>query len=267
LASLNPPALAAALESAPMQTLEVTLTAARARIDLGQIAEAIELLDPLTSDGDWRTHWYLAAADLAAGNGPAARDRFDALYSLLPGETAPRLGLAMACELTGDLPGARRHYQSIWTRDAGQLSAAFGLARVLLAGEELNEALVALHSVPQNSARYETAQIAAIAALVRDTDPLQVASEPLRASAQALADLKLDAVRHARLAAQLLTTAIAQAAVQPGGDRLFDAEFTEPTLRAELERTYRSLARAATDRTTRHALVDQANRVRPRTLV
>ncbi|MGH3415472.1 MAG: tetratricopeptide repeat protein, partial [Actinocrinis sp.] len=49
--------------------------------------------------------------------------------------------------------------------------------------------------------------------------------------------------------------------------RVFDADLTERDVRRALERSYRARARMAPDRRARIELVDQANALRPRTLV
>jgi serine/threonine-protein kinase PknG len=49
--------------------------------------------------------------------------------------------------------------------------------------------------------------------------------------------------------------------------RVFDADLTEREVRLALERSYRARARMAHDRRSRIELVDQANSLRPRTLL
>jgi serine/threonine-protein kinase PknG len=49
--------------------------------------------------------------------------------------------------------------------------------------------------------------------------------------------------------------------------RVFDADLTERQVRLALERSYRARARMAPDRRSRIELVDQANALRPRTLL
>jgi serine/threonine-protein kinase PknG len=56
-------------------------------------------------------------------------------------------------------------------------------------------------------------------------------------------------------------------AAATGDERLLDNELSNAGLRLGLERSYRALARLAHTADERYALVDRANKVRPRTLV
>src|SRR5690606_27445915 len=109
----------------------------------------------------------------------------------------------------------------------------------------------------------------AIAVRGRDTERLT--AEELIGAGERLNDIQLDAVRRDRLAAEVLEEALAW--LRSGGrtprrtTTLLGRPLTERGVRGELERVYRRLARATQVRVERHAFVDKANEVRPRTWV
>jgi serine/threonine-protein kinase PknG len=270
----------AILAQAPVASTEVRLRLARARIELADFDAAAAILDELDLDeaadgGDWRIDWYRALAELARGR-PAARQMFDGLYDLLPGECAPKLALAVAAELSGDLPAAARYYEMVWATDRSYVSAAFGLARVRLDQGDRPAAVLALDSVPASSSFYVQAQVAAVAAGIRGREPAELDRAAVVEAGKRLADLGLDAERRQRMEAEILAAALTwtQAAspapprASPGpGDRVLGFGLSEHELRTGLERTYRTLAHMARDPAERISLVDLANKVRPRTLL
>ena len=101
---------------------------ADAMIAAGQPDAAIVLTDRILGDNEfeWRAHWYagkallrwptrrpatiIARAVKGAGDPVAlakqAQGRFDRVYFEMPGELAPRLGMAMAAEVAGDFKTA-----------------------------------------------------------------------------------------------------------------------------------------------------------------
>jgi serine/threonine-protein kinase PknG len=274
----EPEALAAALASAPVRSPEVGFMLARVRIELHDYAGAAGLLDDLEKDhaGDWRVDWYRALSALSALRIPDALTLFNGLYTWMPGEAAPKLGLAFSQELAsrqgadrGAAEEAARTYDAVWRTDRSYVSAAFGLARVRLAVGDRGGAVAVLDSVPEISSRYVAAQVAAIAAAVRGRDPGDLAEPELAIAGQRLERLKLDPERHGMLAAEILETALGWVrsgrSASPGA-RLLGAPLTEDDLRRQLEKTYRGLARLAQPGPERLALVIKANGVRPRTL-
>ncbi|MCO5969886.1 serine/threonine-protein kinase PknG [Actinoallomurus sp. WRP6H-15] len=267
LTALEPERLADALTSAPTRTPEVDLTLARVRIELGDAAGAHAVLDALPQE-DWRVGWYRAVAVLAAGNVAEAAGLFDELYTLMPGEAAPKLGLAYCRELLGDPAGAAGLHEAVWRTDRAFVSACYGLARSRLAMGDRAGALRALDSVPRISSHHVAAQISAVNTAVRDRDPAEIGEEDLVGAGARLAALDLDPGRHGLLALGVLEAALDR--VRRAGDgtgSVLGTPLTESGLRRKLEETYRSLARLATTRAERHRLVDQANAVRPVTVI
>ncbi|MBW8485992.1 serine/threonine-protein kinase [Actinomadura parmotrematis] len=276
LTSLDPEQLAATLAGAPQQTHEVRLALVRVRIELGEAEAAWRLLDELGAQrpDDWRVDWYRAVALLAGGHMAEARDRFDGLYALLPGEAAPKLALAYCLEQPAPAEAARL-YQLVWRTDQSYINAAFGLARVYLAAGDRASAVGVLDSVPRLSIRYVPAQAAAVATVVRGRPPGELDARELAGAGDRLALLDLDADRRDRLTLEVLRAALDWVAAGrdgtgagPGaGTALMGVPLAEGPLRLRLEQTYRGMARRTHDREDRRELIDAANAVRPRTLL
>ena len=267
LVARDPQELVARLAALP-QTPETRLAGVRALAELGAdeaeaaLAEAARLLP-----GDWRVTWYRAVLRLAQGRPEEARALFDQCYALLPGELAPKLALAFSLECAGSPEPAATRYETVWRTDRSLVSAAFGLART-------RPGATALTEVPQSSIHHTAAQAATVATITRALAQASMLSGVLIAAGTTLADLShLDPRRRELLSAELLETALswlrttAPAPPPPRGTLLLGAEFTEPALRAALERVYRGLAKAARSRAERHAYVDRANGVRPWSLL
>ncbi|GAB2866004.1 serine/threonine-protein kinase [Actinoallomurus bryophytorum] len=272
LTTAVPDQLVAALTAAPDPSPEVRLTLARVRIEVGEVGEALRLLDELAAErpDDWRVPWYRAVAVLASGNAGQAEPLFDAMYSLLPGEVPPKLALAYCRGHRGDRAGAADLYERVWRTDNGYISAAFGLARSRLAAGDRAGAVQALDSVPSISSHHLAAQIAAVATAIRGRGPAELTEPDLVGAGGRLSALRLDGERRGRLVAEVLETALAWARMSGIRERrgtLFDAPLTERALRGRLEETYRALARLADTPAERHDLVMRANAARPRTLI
>ncbi|GAA1672047.1 hypothetical protein GCM10009733_081540 [Nonomuraea maheshkhaliensis] len=196
---------------------------------------------------------------LVTGQADQAVSLFEACLSHLPGETAPKLALAFALECAGK--PAASWYDLVWRTDHTYVSAAFGLARSGRIG--------VLDEVPASSVYRVAAQVALAASVVRRADLSVLKPDELVGAADRVAkQADLDPRRRDLLTAEVLGGALAWLDSNPppqGSPRLADAPFTEPGLRKRLESIYRRLAVAAETRQERHALIDQANAVRPRT--
>lgn len=238
---------------------------------VGLTEAAAGRLDAL--DGaDWRADWYRGLAALAEGTPAAAQPAFDQVFSALPGELAPLLALALTAELTGDTATARRHYARVWHTDRSYVNAAFGLARLRQVEGDRAGAVRVLDQVPEDSRHHPAASAAAIqarlaaepAALSRD-DLLDVAARLSRLEARR----EIGRERRARLTLEVFTAALAwiQAGAADPTVEVLGRPLTERHIRFGLEATYRALAKLAPDAAARVELVDQANAVRPRTLL
>ncbi|MGH3469142.1 MAG: tetratricopeptide repeat protein, partial [Thermocrispum sp.] len=169
-----------------------------------------------------------------------------------------------------DMAWADYYYRTVWRTDRSYVSAAFGLARALLASGAGEEAADVLNSVPDTSSHFVPARLMAIRATTTVTDPAALTGDDLVRAGHQLSVLELDAAREARMSAELLEAALAWK--QSGGRgvpsaerKVLDYPLTEHDLRSGLEASYRAMARQAVDDEERVALVERANKMRPRT--
>jgi len=258
-------------------SIETLLRLARAQLELDRPDHAATTLDSLADVEDWRLWWHRGLVALATGEATTALDWLDPIYTELPGEVAPKLALALAHELAGDLARSADLYDRATRTDPSYVSGAFGLARVRTAIGDREGAVEALRRVPVASSAHADADVAAIHALSGLADGLAVPPTPdqLRRASAILGHLELEPRRRSALAlelyeAGLLTVAELAATggdISGGAGRVLDQPLEEQALRRGLEVTYRELARHATTARERIALVDSANRVRPRTLL
>ncbi|MEV4642973.1 tetratricopeptide repeat protein [Actinoplanes sp. NPDC049548] len=269
----DPREVLALLGKAPEHTIEVQLRAMRAYIDSGPDAfdEAARLRDAMAASfgGDWRIAWYDGVLALASGDLVRAREQFDAVFSALPGELAPKLALGLSLELAGQHAEAARYYDVVSRTDPAYTTAAAGLARCRLAAGDRDGAVEAYNRVPGTSAAYRSSQVGAVRALVRPHPSAPAAVTALAAAAALIERLEMEAAQLAALRAELLEQALAAlragtpvpAAVlgTPG-----DGVAPERDLRFALEGAYREMARAAHGEE-KIRLVDLANASRPRT--
>jgi len=266
LAALDPDELVGVLRRAPERTVEVDLRLAQALITAREFDAAHSLLDEIEGRDrrEWRTQWYRGVAALAERRPLAATASFERVYHALPGELAPKLALGVCAELAGAPGKAAGWYEIVSRTDPSHCTATFGLARCRLACGDRAAALAAYARVPESSIAYEEAQTARIACLLSGAPAIA----DLCAAAAGIDALTLDGEQYGRLTAELLRAALSlvaadhraeDPAVTLGGRPLVESE-----LRLGLERTYRSLAAVAAGSGERIRLVDEANRVRPR---
>jgi serine/threonine-protein kinase PknG len=250
---------------------EARLRLAVALCDTDKFAEADKVLKALGAEDawDWRVQWFQGRMRLAQGDAAEARKLFDQVYFDLPGELAPKLALGLAAELTGDLTVAMKMYDLVSRTDPGFVSAVFGLARCHYNSGDRRSAVTALGRIPQTSALYLRSRVEATHMLVRK-GPGERALEDL-ASASALAEtLSLDGLDKFVLSSQIFKAAVEQigasAAKSKKGLTILGQPMEERPLRVGLESSLRSMARFMTGEE-RIRLVDEANAVRPRTLI
>lgn len=252
-----------ALAGAAETTVEVRLALARAALEAGDydrlhatVAQILEQ-DPW----EWRAAWMEGLGHLATGDAAAARASFNAVYGQVPGEPAPKLALATVCEISGEPGVAEQLYSTIARADANYTgAAAFGLARVRSASDDLDGALAALDLVGPTRSSFPDARL-------RRARLLVAARRNLVELADAVAGLDRANVPD-RPRAEVTVDALAGAlglVTRSGPDpsvRVAGAEATEPELRDRLELALRTLAHLTDDRSERVALVDRANSVR-----
>jgi serine/threonine-protein kinase PknG len=267
----DPEQMIAQLRAAPEQTVEVDLRLAATLIESGELGEAEALLAKIESADpwEWRARWYRGVADLARGRPAQSRASFTTVYHSVPGELAPKLALALACETDGDVVEAAQWYEVVSRTDPSTTSASFGLARCRLTSGDRDGAIAAYQRVPDSSSGYLDAQTARVRCLNSHNGPREPTLDDLREAGIILEGLPIGGEQRDRLTADLLKSALrlslADGAVQDGRASLLGHRLVERDLRLGLERSYRALARRAGSRAERIRLVDEANRTRPRT--
>ena len=248
LSEPDPGARLALLDAGPADSVDVRLERARTLLRLaGDDPRIDEALDALLQEDpwEWRALWWQGVAALCRGRAEQARAAFNAVYGELPGELAPKLALAYACELSGEDSVAEELYLTCARTDAAYVApAAFGLAR-LRTGRDLDAAVAALDLIPVSSSAQVAARQATAELLVRSARHRGDLDEGLRVATQA----RFSPHRLAELGVQAWRRALA-------------LDDTDPT-RVRLEGALRELARLTPDPHTRYALVDEANQVRP----
>ena len=266
----DPQARLTALEGAPEQTAAVWLSMAYASMALGDAAAADNLARRVleADPWDWRGVWIMGLAALARGDAQSAVSAFNAVYGQVPGELAPKLALARACEETTDAAVASRLYRTCAITDAAYIAPAqFGLARIAAKSLDRIGALLALDSIPATSRAYGDARRTKAILLAEQPEPGRELVDLDRASVELeLGNLEPRARTDLRI--KILTSALDLVRTNPTpGRSVAGVAATENDLRTALERNYREAARQTADAAERIRLVDQANQVRPRSLV
>jgi serine/threonine-protein kinase PknG len=279
-----------AVRSAPAESVELRLRELRAWLEMIGTADAApgsagtlarKALTELEEDyaDDWRVVWYRGLHALVTGDLETAALSFDAVYDAFPGEIAPKLALALCAEVLGQLDNAADYYELVWRADPSHVSAGFGLARVRLASGDRQRAVAALESVPETSAHFTAARVAAVRARLRQRAAAEDLLPDLLAAGGQLAGLRgagLEPSLGEQLSCEVLGCALDWVLTGRSGQsphqnhaqqRLLGLPLDEKWVRLGLERSYRRLARLAPTSTERIGLVEAANRFRPRTWV
>ncbi|MDO5501142.1 MAG: tetratricopeptide repeat protein, partial [Propionibacteriaceae bacterium] len=146
------------LASAPDHSPEIRLAMGRALLDAGGQRSGIDdLAKQLLADDpwEWRAVWIQGLAALQAEDWASAQASFNAVYGQIPGELAPKLALALACEHGGEPSVAEGLYSTCVITDANYVTpAAFGLARIRARRADLDGTVAALDKVPTTSRAY-----------------------------------------------------------------------------------------------------------------
>ena len=272
ITATDPEQMIADLQAAPERTVEVALRLAAEQIEVGDWPAVEDALDEVEAVDrwDWRVAWYRGVMDLARGRFGDCRSSFGTVYRSLPGELAPKLALAIACESGGGvISEAAGWYEIVSRTDPGFTAAAFGLGRCRLGTGDRPGALAAYDRIPDSSSAYIEAQTARIRCLAAVNGGGQSTTDHLLTAGSILESLAVRGEQRARLRAEVLEAALALTtrggAFDDGRASLLGYRFSERDLRFGVESSYRELARWAPSSSERIELVDRANRVRPRT--
>ncbi len=226
---------------------------------------------------DWRVDWYRGRSLLAQNRPQEAQAMFDRVYFDLPGELAPKLAFAIAAELGQKYALATQMYELVERTDLNYPTAAFGLARCRLMQGNRNAAVEALQQVPQTSNLYTRAKVEIARILVDRQLPvaINVPKHPqptiseLQSATQTVESLTIEGIERHRLDRQVLETALnlltSKAIVAQDSLKILGQPLQEIKLREGLEKVLRSMAHLSTG-DEKINLVDEANKVRPKTL-
>lgn len=251
-------------------SVEAQLRLANSLIDVGaydkveQVLAKVEEKDPW----DWRVLWYRGRNFMAQGKAKEAQGAFDQVYFDLPGELTPKLALALAAEQAGNFQLAIQMYDLVSRTDPSYTSAAFGLARCLCATGDRKGAVAALERVSQTSNLFTRSRVEVARTLINAERSAPGTTE-LKEASVAIEALTLEGMDRYRLTKQVLETAlnlVTSKSLSPASSvAILGQPLEELYLRKGLEKALRDMAHLAIgDEKIR--LVDEANRVRPRTL-
>jgi serine/threonine-protein kinase PknG len=226
---------------------------------------------------DWRVDWYRGKSLLSQNRPQEAQAAFDRVYFDLPGELAPKLAFAIAAEQGQNYQLAAQMYELVELTDLNYPTSAFGLARCRLMQGDRNSAVVALQQVPPTSNLYTRAKVEIARILVDRQLPvaLNIPKHPqptiaeLKSANQTVEALTLEGIEKHRLDRQVLETALtlltSKAITAQKDLAILGQPLEEVKLRQGLEKVLRSMAHLSTG-DEKILLVDEANRVRPKTL-
>ncbi len=262
-------ALQPAREQHP-KSMEILYLLAGALTDAGEYAACAKLLEEAfaTDAWDWRVAWYRGRNFIAQGKPAEAIAQFEQTYFDLPGELAAKAGLGLAAEMAGQLATAERMYDLVSRTDNNYASCIFGLARTRAAMANRKGALEALDRIAEGSGLFVAARIEA-ARFSFQIPKLPPGPDEFAAAGCVLEKLTLQAEHRLRLSHQVLSSAlemVTAGSLKPAPQvKILGYQLEEISLRRGLEKCLRESAHLAPE-AEKIALVDEANRVRPRTL-
>lgn len=265
----NPEQRLELLVDAPESSAQILLEIAQSALEIGP--SRFDMVDTAVADllaadpWEWRAVWMSGLVALARNDAHTAQSAFNAVYGQVPGELAPKLALAVSCEISGEYDVAEGLYLTCARTDANYIApSAFGLAAIRSTRGDLDGAVSALDLVPPTSGSYVRARRMRAGLLAGSGRGLSALAEAM----SNIESVTIDPVDRANLTATIFRTALDEVlgkGPQPGL-KIAGREAVEPELRDGLEAAYRELAGHARSRQERIALVDLANDVRGWTL-
>ncbi len=254
-----------ALLAGSRATNAILLDSAAVNLAGGNTGEAARIAESLLDKDpwEWRSLWVKGLVALSTNQYPAAVESFNAVYGQLPGELAPKLALARSCELSGDLEIAERLYEVCARTDAAYSALGlFGLARLAEVRGDRSAALAALNRVPKtsrafNESRRQRAEVMVNFNRPAGTTDVALTANDVQAAIAEHAASGGDPGDHAAFRIDVYRRLLATKGPQ---------QVPERPLRLSLESALRERARLSTSLEEKVTLIDEANRVRPRTL-
>ncbi|ALC06825.1 serine/threonine protein kinase [Corynebacterium deserti GIMN1.010] len=159
-----------------------------------------------------------------------------------------------------------RLYALVWATNPTTVSSAFGLARQLMAENQIEMAVSSLDKLPQSSTHYRMAVLTTILLLVSSN----LSESRIRRAARRLSEIPTNEPRFNQIKIAIMSAGLswlrdsnleASASANP----LFEFPFSQKGLRTGISEALRIQARSAPFPHHRYALVDMANAVRPLT--
>ncbi len=252
------------LDAAPEDSAEVWLARCRAALELKESSAAQSYAGNLLAEDpwEWRALWMSGLAAVQQEDWENAKASFNAVYQQVPGELAPKLALAFACERGSQPEVAEGLYQTCAATDATYVApAAFGMARVRSERKDTAGAVAALDLVPTTSRGYtESRQQRAEVLLAGSAMDLVVLDQALRT----IESSSVNGPTRQRYTVRILKEALPVVAKNPPrqGVSIGSVRASERDVRTGLENALRLLARDSDDLEERVDLVNQANAVR-----
>ena len=253
------------------KSIEARLLYADTLLSLGEYEQANKLLDTIAAEDefDWRVSWYRGKSFLAAGDAKSAKNEFDKVYFMMPGEVAPKLAIGFAAEQSRDIPLATAFYERVAKTDPNNTTAVFGLARCLEEKQDFAGAATALEMVPPNHSLYPQSRVALANVLMHDGTAMN--DTQLDKAAQTIESISTEGGILHQLGAKLLSSAVwmlSHGKINANASRtLLGNPVEEYNLRTGAESEYRKAAKYAADTPEKIAFVDRANEIRPTTLL
>ena len=214
---------------------------------------------------EWRAVWIAGLSALQREDTTSAQSSFNAVYGQVPGELAPKLALALACEQGGEGDISEGLYGICASTDANYVApAAFGMARIRAQRGDVEAAIAALDLVPSTSRGYIESRRQRATHLYESGGGLP----SLAAAMSSLTSVRIDPTERARFTASVLEKALTEVGAKGPQKGLMIGPYRadDDSLRDGLESTYRELANTSPDSASRYQLVDQANGVKRWTL-
>lgn len=250
---------------------EALLRLANSLIESGMYDDAEKTLAQAeTKDPwDWRVMWFRGRLFMAQGRAKEAQKAFDQVYFDLPGELPPKLALALAAEAAQNYDLAIKMYDLVSRTDPSYVSATFGLARCLSAKKERSRAVSVLERIPQSSSLFARSRVEITRTLISQESGFP-SDKDLQTAANAIESLSLEGLEKYRLTKQILETALnllTSRVITPTPKlKILGQSLREEDIRKGIEKALRDMAHLTTgDEKIR--LVDEANKIRPRTWI
>lgn len=159
---------------------------------------------------------------------------------------------------------ALRLYALVWATNPTTVSSAFGLARQLMAENQIELAVQALDKLPQSSTHYRMATLTTILLLVSSN----LSESRIRRAARRLTEIPTNEPRFNQIKIAIMSAGLSwlrerKLKASASANPLFEYPFSQKGLRTGISEALRIQARSAPFPHHRYALVDMANAVRP----